>query len=111
MLQQKKNFVKLGKKFPFSSQLISGGELPTDFHVQNQWNYYSLIVQEIYKPIVDLSFFYKGSIIHLINYSPNPGHHSAGMRDGRTEGKFLDAKMKDEALGFRISPKSNRESE
>ena len=26
--------------------------------------------------LVDLSFFYKGSIIHLINYSTNPEHHS-----------------------------------
>ena len=36
--------------------------------------------------------------------SPLPGC------DGRTERKFLDAKG-DEALGFRMSPKSNRESE
>ena len=31
--------------------------------------------------------------------------------DGRTDGKFLDVKMKTEALCFRMSPKSNRESE
>ena len=37
--------------------------------------------------------------------SPLPGC------EGRTERKFLDAKMKNEALGFRMSPKSNRESE
>ena len=32
------------------------------------------LFKQINEPIVDLSFFYKGSIIHLINYSTNPGH-------------------------------------
>ena len=34
------------------------------------------VVCQIYESIIDLSFFYKGSIIHLIDYSTNPVYHS-----------------------------------
>ncbi len=35
-----------------------------------------MFTQEIYTSFVDFSFFLKGSFIHLIKYSTNPGHPS-----------------------------------
>ena len=50
--------LKPGQFFSYKHPLIFILQCDS-IHVQNQWDYYSLFVSQIYKSIVDLSFFYK----------------------------------------------------